>query len=60
MSVTLNIESAKKAKEDEILHLMPCKIDYDGEAKVASYFTTSIRHDEANTQGERYLKCNSI
>ncbi|XP_013397498.1 ribonuclease H2 subunit C [Lingula anatina] len=38
--------SASQARTTKACHLMPCEIDYNGPAKVADYFDTSVRHDQ--------------
>ena len=45
MTLNLDIKSAENAQTDVALHLMPCKIEYNGEAKVDQYFVTGIRED---------------
>ena len=37
--IVINKESLEKTSE---VHLLPCKVSYDGEANVKSYFSSSI------------------
>ncbi|XP_052769278.1 ribonuclease H2 subunit C-like [Mya arenaria] len=48
MSTKLKLPPSGSLNESD-LHFIPVKIEYDGQAKVKSYFTTSIREtDEQN------------
>ena len=51
MSVKFDSSSLKGA-EESTLHLLPCEIESDGNAKVQQYFTPTI------TKGGRYLYLN--
>ena len=52
MPVDIDISSYADGQGEAILHLLPCKIEHNGDADVASYFTTGIRPDEDDTQGQ--------
>lgn len=49
------IELSKEAldKTSEI-HLMPCKISYDGECEVKSYFSNTIIHSKSPDGSDGY------
>ena len=44
MSCNMKIDTFTVANAQEVseVHLMPCKIDYNGEAKVRQYFTPVV------------------
>lgn len=48
MSVTvINTNSYSSVESDSTrCHLMPCEIQYDGEAKVTEYFESSLRNKD--------------
>ena len=52
MSIHVDISSRKSASSDPVLHHVPAEIKYDGEAKVAEYFTTGVRTDKNTTDGK--------
>ena len=52
MPVDIDISSYADGQGEAILHLLPCKIEHNGDADVASYFTTGIRPDEDDSQGQ--------
>jgi hypothetical protein len=59
--IAFNQENLKKKSQ---VHILPCKIMYDGEAKVNSFFTNSIiSHDSSVKKEEvesgRFFKINS-
>jgi hypothetical protein len=41
--VSFDIESINKAPECNV-HLLPCEIDYSGQAKVQEYFSSTIKN----------------
>ena len=46
----INLKQEKLEVKSKI-HLLPCKIMYNGEAKVDSYFNSTIYEMENNTNG---------
>lgn len=46
MSINLNLQSLSTCNQTSGLHLLPCKIDFDGDAKVSNYFVSSIRQEK--------------
>ena len=60
MSIVLDSESLASANNDDVLHSIPCKIDYDGTAKVAEYFTSAIRETALKTDGSVKSKLSAV
>ena len=51
MSVSLNLSTLSAAKTDSKFHLLPCNIQYDGDASVEQFFSTSIRKEDKDKNG---------
>lgn len=51
--IVLNKESMEKQIE---VHLVPCKIMYDGECDVKSYFSSSIQYPNAEIE-DKSVQC---
>jgi len=51
MSIRLNVDSFKDADKLCSVHLLPCRIDSVGPAKVDQYFEPSIRAADSNADG---------
>ncbi|KFM59927.1 Ribonuclease H2 subunit C, partial [Stegodyphus mimosarum] len=45
MSMLLNLESEGRSLESVSCHLMPCKIEYDGNANVSKFYASNIREE---------------
>jgi len=54
MSCKMKIDTftAADASEAPEVHLMPCKIDYNGEAKVRQYFYPVVTPKDADDDGD--------
>lgn len=46
MSIHILNNSLETAKECNQMHLLPCRVEYNGTAEVAKYFHSSVRDDE--------------
>ena len=43
MSIQIDTSTFSSANKTDVLHSLPCRIEFDGQAKVAEFFTTGIR-----------------
>lgn len=49
-TVKLSSSGVKNAREVSTMHLLPCKIQHNGEAKVDEYFECSIKREPKGKQ----------
>lgn len=52
--INIASSSLENAKEVTNVHLMPCKIQYDGEAKIEEYFQSTIISSKGQADGAHY------
>ena len=58
-AIKLDLQSCKSARDDPVMHLLPCEIEFDGEAKVDQFFGTGIREDQTSGKGNEFMPVGS-
>ena len=56
-TIKLSSSSVKNAREIASMHLLPCKIQHNGEAKVDEYFDCSVKCEPKGKQKGICLYC---
>ena len=52
--INIASSSLENAKEVTNVHLMPCRIQYDGEAKIEEYFQSTIISSKGHADGAQH------